>query len=326
VHLLGVFSTILSPQHFALSTVCREGGDLEVLSLLFGSLTLRPYVFFFLAMYLLVSSIHLGYLRTAILFFLAWGIAFLSEFSSTRNGFPYGYYEYLGDTHTVELWLSNVPFFDSLSYTFMAYTAYSMALLAYTPVVRRGADLQLVETHKLRHSLSVTVLTVTFLVLLDVVVDPVALRGSRWFLGQIFWYPQGGIYFGVPLTNFGGWAIVGAAIICLFQGIDGLLVKRGWGSEAGVCNVPAKALWGPLLYYLVLLFNLVVTFLIDEPLLGLVGVLIFTPVTLMLLMLLVKPANQATTEEIAAHLRDFPSSPLTRWAGNSGIWTRKGEV
>jgi hypothetical protein len=288
--------------------------------LLLGSLSIRPYVFFFLAMYLVVSSVHLGYLRTAILFFLAWGIAFLSEYSSTRNGFPYGYYEYLDSTRAVELWIANVPFFDSLSYTFMAYTAYSMALLAYTPILRRGADIQLVESHRLRQSLPVALLTITFFVLLDIVVDPLALRGSRWFLGQIFWYPQGGMYFGVPLSNFGGWAIVGAAIVLLFQRIDRLLVRRGCGSNAGVRYVPAKAIWGPALYYLVLLFNLTVTFLIDEPFLGLVGLLIFTPITVMVMMLLIKPANQATTEELVAHLQDFPGSSLTRWPGTGGIW------
>jgi uncharacterized membrane protein len=288
--------------------------------MLFGSLLLRPYVFFFLAVYLVVSTIHLGYLRTTILFFLAWGIAFLSEYSSTRNGFPYGYYEYLDSTREVELWISNVPFFDALSYTFLAYAAYSMALLAYTPILRRGADIQLVETHRLRQSFPVAVLTVVFFVYLDVVVDPVAVRGSRWFLGQIFWYPEGGLYFGVPLSNFGGWAIVGASIILLYQGIDRLLVRRGWGSHAGVCYVPGKALWGPLLYYLVLLFNLAVTFMIDEPFLGCIGVLIFTPITVIMLTQLLKPANQATAEEIEAHLQDFPGSPLTRWPRSVGSW------
>ena len=298
----------------------RREGSLEGLSLLLGSLTLRPYVFFFLAVYLVVSSIHLGYLRTAILFFLTWGIAFLSEFSATRNGFPYGYYEYLTDTREVELWISNVPFFDSLSYTFIAYAAYSMALLAYAPILRRGADIQLVETHRLRQSLPVAVLTVVFFVFLDIVVDPVALRGSRWFLGQIFWYPEGGMYFGVPLSNFGGWAIVGTAVILLYQGIDRLLVRRGWGSTAGVRYVPGKALWGPILYYLLLLFNLTVTFIIDEPLLGCVGVLIFTPITVLMLTLIFKPANQATAEELVAHFEDFPGSPLTRWPWGVGNW------
>jgi Carotenoid biosynthesis protein len=290
--------------------------------LLIGSLTLRPYVFFFLAIYLVVSSIHLGYLRTAIMFFLSWGIAFLSEFSSTRNGFPYGYYEYLDSTRGIELWVSNVPVFDSLSYAFIVYAAYSMALLTYAPILRRGADVQLVETHRLRQSLPVAALTVVFFVLLDIVMDPVAVRGSRWFLGQIFRYPNGGMYFGVPLSNFGGWVIVGAAIVLLFQGIDRLLVRYGWVSEAGVSFAPAKALWGPTLYYLLLLFGLGITFMIDEPLLGWVGVFILTPSTVILIVLLFKPANQATAEELVAHLQDFPGSPLTRWPGSADIWKR----
>jgi putative membrane protein len=197
-----------------------------------------------------------------------------------------------------------------------------MALLAYTPILHRGANIQLVETHRLRQSLPVALLTVVFFVFLDIVVDPVALRGSRWFLGQIFWYPEGGTYFGVPLSNFGGWAIVGAAIIWLFQGIDRLLVRCGWMSEAGVRYVPAKALWGPALYYLLLLFNLTLAFVIDDPILGCVGVFIFTPITSILIALLFKPANQATAEELVAHLQDFPGSPLTQWPGRARIWQR----
>jgi putative membrane protein len=252
--------------------------------------------------------VHLGYLRTALLFFLAWGIAFVSEFSSTRIGVPYGYYEYLETTRQVELWIANVPFFDSLSYTFMAYASYSTALLASAPVWRRGADVQLVETHRVRQSWSVALLAVILFVCLDIVVDPVALRGSRWFLGQIYWYPEGGIYFGVPLSNFVGWAIVGSAVIVSFQRLDRFLDRRGWMSERGVRHVPAKGLMGPALFYLLLVFNLATTFVIDEPFLGLVGVFIFTPVTVLLVTLLFKPANQATTEEFRAHLRDFPTS------------------
>lgn len=297
---------------------------LEVFSLLLGSLTLRPYVFFFLAIYLTISSMHLGYLRTALLFFLAWGIAFVSEFSSTRIGVPYGYYEYLETTRQVELWISNVPFFDSLSYTFMAYASYATALLALAPVWRRGADVQLIETHRIRQSWSVAALAAILFVCLDIVVDPVALRGSRWFLGQIYRYPEGGIYFGVPLSNFVGWAIVGSAIIVSFQRVDRFLNRYSWMSERGVRHVPAKGLMGPTLYYLLLLFNLATTFVIDEPLLGLVGVFIFTPVTVMLVTLLFKPANQATTEEFRAHLRDFPTSSLRQRLYPADVQRKEG--
>ncbi len=49
--------------------------------------------------------------------------------------------------------------------------------------------------------------------LLDVVIDPLAVRGERWFLGHLFTYPEGGLYFGVPLSNFGGWLLVGWATV-----------------------------------------------------------------------------------------------------------------
>ncbi len=47
------------------------------------------------------------------------------------------------------------------------------------------------------------------MMLLDVVIDPLAVRGDRWFLGRVFDYPSGGVYFGVPLSNFAGWLLVG---------------------------------------------------------------------------------------------------------------------
>ena len=47
------------------------------------------------------------------------------------------------------------------------------------------------------------------MMLLDVVIDPVAVRGDRRFLGHIFFYPEGGAYFGVPVFNFAGWTVVG---------------------------------------------------------------------------------------------------------------------
>ena len=293
--------------------------------MLLGSFAQRPYVFFFLALSLAVSSAQLGYRRTALLFLLAWGVAFLSEFSSTRNGIPYGYYEYLATTRDSELWIANVPFFDSLSYAFITYSAYATALLAYSPVLRRGADVQLVDTHRLRQSWPVALLGIVFVTCLDIVVDPVALRGSRWFLGQIFWYPTGGLYFGVPLSNFVGWAIVGATIILLFQRIDRFLVKRGWMSERGVRHMPAKAVLGPGLYAMLLVFNLTITFAIGEPLLGCVGLFIFTPITTLLIVLVFKPAKQATAEEVEAHIQDFPASPLGPWLRSSGMGKGEGD-
>jgi putative membrane protein len=76
-------------------------------------------------------------------------------------------------------------------------------------------------------------------------------RGDRWFLGRIFYYPDGGVYFGVPLSNFAGWALVGASGVGLYLAIAG-------GVSAG------RAWPGVALYYLVLGFNLAVTAWIRE--------------------------------------------------------------
>jgi putative membrane protein len=93
-----------------------------------------------------------------------------------------------------------------------------------------------------------------------VVIDPLAVRGDRWFLGHVFSYPAGGVYFGVPLSNFVGWLLVGWATV------------GGWVA-AGESGSGSPVL-GVALYYLVLLFNLGVTFWIDEWALGGVGIVV----------------------------------------------------
>jgi putative membrane protein len=284
---------------------------LEIFWLLFLTVQLRWYVFLFLALALWASVHQLGRLRTILFFGMAYIIAFLSEFSSTRNGFPYGLYYYIETTRGQELWIANVPFMDSLSYSFLAYTSYALALLLCSPLYRGYGDLQLVDTRRIRQSPAVWGLGIVFFVCIDIVVDPVALRGSRWFLGQIYGYPEEGIYFGVPLSNFAGWALVGAVIIGLFQQLDKRLLSKGWTQEDPT-RMRYTALWGPALYYLILLFNIAVTFFIGETLLGIVDLFIYMPVTAILLTQLANTAKIATTEELAAHAQDFPHSTIAQ--------------
>ena len=82
------------------------------------------------------------------------------------------------------------------------------------------------------------------MVTLDIVIDPLALRGYRWFLGQIYGYPEPGVYFGVTLSNFGGWFLVALGLIRVLQ----LLITRAppspwwdWGRR----RFPSQALLGP---------------------------------------------------------------------------------
>ncbi|HEU5320786.1 MAG TPA: carotenoid biosynthesis protein, partial [Methylomirabilota bacterium] len=76
----------------------------------------------------------------------------------------------------------------------------------------------------------------------------------------IFYYPEGGVYFGVPLSNFVGWTVVGAV------GVGGYLALTG-ARDTG----PGRVGPGVGLYYGVLAFNAAVTGWIGEWLLLAVG-------------------------------------------------------
>ena len=218
------------------------------MDLVLGTLVLRPYVFAFLASYLIVGAMDLGWRRTLLFGAWVWPVAWLSEFSSTRTGVPFGLYTYTGYTRGQELFVADVPFMDPLSFTFLAYAAFCLARAV---VGRRGSPT------------AVTILGGVLMMLLDVVIDPVAVRGDRWFLGQIFYYPNGGFYFGVPLANFVGWLAVGLI------GIGGHIYwTGGLGSKEPAPGdgdgYGAGPLGGIALYYAVLGFNLAVTAWIGE--------------------------------------------------------------
>ena len=230
----------------------------DVTGLFFSTILLRPYVFLFLALYLWAASSAIGRRRTALFTGIAWVVAFAAEYSSTRNGIPFGFYSYIPATRGRELWISNVPFMDSLSFTFLAYVSFALAQWLTLPI---GAGEQQVVAG--RRSRAVLWLGAFLFMLIDVVIDPLALRGDRLFLGKIYDYPSPGVYFGVPLTNFLGWGVVGLVIIALFQKADRLLPE-----DAPTAQGVRPILLGATLYYLILAFNLSLTFAIGEHRLG----------------------------------------------------------
>lgn len=244
---------------------------MELLALLYKTVLLRPYVFIFLFFYLAVATLNMGIKRSVVFTVLAYTIAFASEYCSTRNGFPYGYYTYIEATRGQELWVANVPFMDSLSYAFLSYVSYTTSLLLRSPLETNGWDVRLVESDSIKSSWRTVLSGAVLFMLLDVIIDPVAFHGDRWFLGKIYFYREEGEYFHIPLTNFAGWFLVGAAILFSFARLNAWLEKKPGFKDFGVRDAPAKALFGPGIYFGVLAFNLGVTFYIGEILLGFCG-------------------------------------------------------
>lgn len=273
----------------------------DLLELLWGTVLLRPYVFAFLVCFLFAAITQMGLKRTAVFTVSAYLIAFLSEYSSTRNGFPYGMYHYIDTTRNQELWISNIPFMDSLSYTFLSYFSIQMAVFFFAPLKWKGWDVRCVVTHEIRRSKQVLFLSPLLFMSLDVIIDPVSLRGSQWFLGQIYFYPEKGIHWGVPLSNYLGWYIVGFGIILAYQGIDRIFQGT---KEIGMKSFPYRDLLCPVVYFSVFIFNLTVTLYIGEHKIWASGTSI-AGFIFYLFFRRVMSAPPPSREEIDRHLEDF---------------------
>ncbi|MGC1341674.1 MAG: carotenoid biosynthesis protein [Candidatus Binataceae bacterium] len=274
--------------------------------LLAGTIALRPYVFVFLASFLFISIVNFG-VRTTILFsILTYIVALICEWSSVHNGFPFGLYHYLDATRGRELWIFGVPFFDSLSFTFLGFASYTVALLLCSPLYRRGYDLRLLDTWKIRRAPRVWLMAALFMVMIDMIVDPLSVRGSQWFLGKIFWYDPPGPHFGVPISNYLGWYFVAAVTIPIFLVLDATL-NRGAKKPAGVLEgLPSRALLGPALYLGIVGFGITMLFRIGAANVAWAAVFIYLPFLALGVHILTRADSYGGAAQIERHLTDFP--------------------
>jgi uncharacterized membrane protein len=210
----------------------------------------RPYVFAFLASFLVIGILNRGVTRTVLLLIVGFIVAFLSEWCSIRWGFPYGDYLYIYQALEGEWLWGGVPVWDSLSYPFLAYAGYETAsFLGWKWKTLGGAFL---------------------MTLADVVIDPIAVRGDQWFLGKIYFYPESGIYFGVPLSNFAGWFLVGLTILLIYRSI----VQR-WIHTPVPLRIPQ---YGAYFYYGIIAFIVCVGIYIGAWAVVAVSLLIHAPI------------------------------------------------
>lgn len=256
---------------------------MEAVTLFLRTIALRPYVFIFLAAFLFSAIKLIGWPRTWRFWLITWITAFICEFSSTRTGIPFGWYFYNGSTVGQELYFFNVPFMDSISFSFLLFAAYTVALGLLLPVESSSTSAETFPRSlrfdlNARTSWAVYALTAFLFAFIDMVIDPVALRGDRWFLGKIYYYPDPGWHFGVPMANYVGWAVVGLIALAIYFSLDRRLAPLSPAQP-----ITQRLLLGIGLYYGVLAFNLCMTFWIGESFMGVSGLLMHLPIIVVLI-------------------------------------------
>ncbi|OGQ44161.1 MAG: hypothetical protein A2W61_08410 [Deltaproteobacteria bacterium RIFCSPLOWO2_01_44_7] len=220
----------------------------------------RPYVMAFLLVFFVLAILHLGIFRALIWLIWGYAVAFVSEYSSIRNGFPYGLYHYVYENLQGELLIGGVPVWDSASYAFIAYASFATAWFFLEPNFLKFS----IDPHvSPSRPLAVVLLGSILMMVADMIIDPVANLGEKWFLGKIYYYPEGGLYFGVPVSNFLGWLLVAFVIIACFQILEKFLFIKAKLPVWGAKRFPLQALLGPLFYFGILKFNLWITLQVE---------------------------------------------------------------
>lgn len=178
--------------------------------------------------------------KKSIAFVLVGGLIGLgAELIGTNTGFPFGAYGYTNRLGPKIL--GDVPWFIPFSW-------YALSILCYD-LARRLA------IGRVGRILAVAV----FMILWDVSLDPAMNQGGGTF---VFWaYPDGGAYFGMPLSNWAGWFVTSALIGVAYEALGGL---------AAAPDAFEKR-WSPILYALHLIFPISVCLLYGLPLAGLLG-------------------------------------------------------
>jgi putative membrane protein len=274
--------------------------------LLLATIALRPYVFVFLAVFLLGSVTNFGWRTTVWFTALTYFTALAAEWSSIHSGFPFGLYHYVQATRGREIWVAGVPFFDSLSFTFLAFASYTTALLLATPLCRNGWDLRLLDTWAIRRAPRVWLMAAVFMMLVDTVVDPLSVRGDRWFLGHLFWYDPPGVHFGVPISNYVGWFLLAAVAIAIFCTLDARMSRSRTRPRGIAAGMPSRALIGPLLYLGMVMFGITMLFWIGAAEIAWASLFTYLPFLALGLHIVTRPGSYGARDAIGRHLDDFP--------------------
>jgi uncharacterized membrane protein len=127
--------------------------------------------------------------------------AFTFEFLGSRYGFLFGHYDYT-DLLGFKL-LGEVPALVPTSWFMMLYPSWKIA------EVLAGRAPRQIPVRLARVVIGAAAMTAW-----DLSLDP------RWVADGAWIWPNGGAYFGIPLSNFAGWFVTAAVIFMIWTALD----------------------------------------------------------------------------------------------------------
>lgn len=170
-----------------------------------GTVFGRWYVTLFGLTFLWCAVREFGWRKTLAYAIAAVGVGALAENGSVHFGIPYTTYAFNPALRHKELFVGDVPLMVPLSYTFLAYFAYSSGRLVASGPWRTRAPQRWTEP----------LLAIVMAVWPLWVLDPVSRMGDRFYLGRLFAYRGPGFWFGLPLGSQVGFGVTAAVLLSM---------------------------------------------------------------------------------------------------------------
>lgn len=252
--------------------------------------------------FLLLAVNEQGWRRTIFWVASSYLIALAAEWGSINYGIPFGDYSYHYEALANDLVIAGVPFFDTISFSFLSYVSFSFAVFFMSPLRGKGVWLIRGDSEATRQHWATLILASFLMMVIDLIVDPIANLGEFWFLGKIYHYPRPGIHFGVTFANYCGWFIVALTTLITNRYIDRWQTNRGHNRPMGK-HLPGFALFAPLFWMGIVGFQLGITWLIalQQPpgldvektlLQAVTGSYLIAPIAVLALIQIYKPHNR----------------------------------
>ncbi|MFC1466245.1 MAG: carotenoid biosynthesis protein [Candidatus Brachytrichaceae bacterium NZ_4S206] len=153
-----------------------------------------------------------GAWRSLLMLLAGFAIALTTEYLGSTYGLIFGHYDYTDNLGPKVL--GKVPVIIPIAWFMMLYPAWNIAELLVAQWTKRNTEYAMhAEHHVLRIAYSVVRIIIAALAMTawDLSLDPRMVADGNWV------WPDGGAYFGIPLSNYAGWFITSALIYCAWQ-------------------------------------------------------------------------------------------------------------
>ncbi|MHA1270832.1 MAG: carotenoid biosynthesis protein [Candidatus Helarchaeota archaeon] len=174
-----------------------------------STLTLTEVIIFF-GFTLVHGKKTIGLKNTIVFFLITYSLTLMLEYLGTLGLIPGCQWHYT--TNLGPMFMGSVPYIIPLTWFTYIYCIYSMTNIIFNRIKEGPSDLGKIDSiKKFIYLFLISIIAGLIMMSWDLINDPVMVARGNWY------WPEGGLYYGIPLMNYFGWMSTSALIYLVFS-------------------------------------------------------------------------------------------------------------